>query len=95
MKKTKNIFRGIKNWFKAQIKCLTFKKIIKEQQKEIEKLEEQIVKLNIEVDNLKFELDRDDKLQRIRYLEKRVEEQHIQKRSLREEIAGLKSKNEK
>lgn len=95
MKKIKNIFRGINNWFKAQIKCLAFKKIIKEQKKKIDELEEQIIKLNIEVDNLKFEIDRDDKLQRISYLEKRIEEQHKQKRELREEIHQLKEKNEK
>ena len=86
MKKIKNIFRGINNWFKAQIKCLAFKKIIKEQRNQIEKLEEQLEKEKVEVERLQFEIDRDDKLRQIKYFEKRMEELHVQRRLLRAEI---------
>ena len=86
MKKIINIFRGIKNWFKAQIKCLAFKKIIKEQRNQIEELEEQLEKSKVEIERLQFEIDRDDKLRQIKYFEKRMEEFHVQRRMLRSEI---------
>ena len=92
MKKLKNIFRGIENWFKAQAKCLIYKKIIKELNVKLEDASDKIAELKTKVDNLQFEIDRDDKLQRIKYLEGRVEEQHVQKRALGDEIKELKEK---
>ena len=92
MIKIKNIFRGIKNWFKAEIKCSIYKKAIKQQDKEIEELRETIEDLKKENENLQFELDRDDKQQRINYLEKRIEEFFVIRRSLRDEIKELKEK---
>ena len=88
----KNIVKGGINWIRAQARCTVFKRIIRQQYKKIEELEDEISNLEMKIERLQFELDRDDKQQRINYLSDRVQEQHIQKRELREEIKELRSK---
>jgi hypothetical protein len=89
-KKHKGLLNKIKNRISAFIQHFNYKKKYKDALKTITKLEDDKDALLIENDNLKFQIDRDDKLTRIKYLEERLEEKFVVIRDLRSE---LKEKN--
>ena len=89
-KKTKGLLNKIKNRINAFTQHFNYKKKYKDALKTITKLEDDKDALLIENDNLKFQIDRDDKLTRIKYLEERLEEKFGVIRDLRSE---LKEKN--
>ena len=88
MKKIDKIIKKVKEFF-------SYKKENRKLKVYVIELEKQVNEYEILCDNLKFEIDRDDNLQRIKYLEKRVEELHIQKRELREELKESKKGGKK
>ena len=89
-KKHKGLLNKIKNKIKSVVAHFNYKKLYKESLKNIEELEQENDRLLMENDNLKFQIDRDDKLARVKYLEERLEEKFIVIRDLRND---LKEKN--
>lgn len=88
MKKINKIIKKVKDFFSYKIENKKLKVYLVTLEKQVETLE-------TTNDNLEFEIDRDDKIQRIKYLEGRLEEMHVQRRNFREEIKKLKERRNK
>lgn len=88
MKKIDKLIKKVKDFF-------SYKKENRKLKAYVVVLEEKIDDLETTNENLQFEIDRDDKIQRIKYLEGRVEELLVQRRDFRSEIKSLKERRNK
>ncbi len=86
---------NFKKLFKKGIKVVELNSLVKKQKKQIESLEDFIEDLKIQNDNLQLQLDKDNKIRQIKYLEKRIEEMYLIKNDLIKDKKELQIENKK